>query len=108
MADYRDFSILEGHRGEAEQNKAYALGNSQKRWPQSMHNRTPSLAMDVAPYPIDWSGGRANLEFAFLMGIAFTCAADLGIRIRLGIDFNQNMNLKDDKFLDLPHIELIV
>lgn len=107
MADYRNFSVLEGFRGEEAQNGAYAKGNSQKKWPQSLHNRTPSLAMDVAPYPVDWSGGRANLEFAMLMGVAIVCAADLGIRIRLGIDFNQNMNLKDDNFQDFPHIELV-
>ena len=49
-----DFSVLEGHRGEREQNAAYKKGTSKVRWPNSAHNKTPSLAVDLAPYLIDW------------------------------------------------------
>lgn len=49
-----DFSVLEGHRGEQAQNMAYKKGNSRVKWPNSDHNKTPSLAVDIAPYPIDW------------------------------------------------------
>lgn len=49
-----DFSVLEGHRGEKAQNAAYEKGNSHVRYPHSAHNKTPSFAVDLAPYPIDW------------------------------------------------------
>ena len=49
-----DFSVLEGFRGEKEQNKAFDKGTSNVRYPNSAHNKTPSLAVDIAPYPIDW------------------------------------------------------
>ena len=45
-----DMSVLCGYRGEEEQNAAYASGASKLKYPQSRHNQTPSLAVDVAPY----------------------------------------------------------
>lgn len=49
-----DITVLCGHRGEAEQNAAYAAGNSKLKWPNSKHNKTPSEAVDIVPYPINW------------------------------------------------------
>lgn len=49
-----DFSVLEGRRGEQAQNLAYKRGTSQVKYPHSAHNKIPSLAVDLAPYPIDW------------------------------------------------------
>ena len=48
-----DFSILCGHRTEAEQN-ALSSAVTGKRWPNSRHNPTRSEAVDIAPYPIVW------------------------------------------------------
>ena len=45
-----DFSVICGHRTEAEQNDAHARGASKLRWPKSRHNSYPSMACDVAPY----------------------------------------------------------
>jgi len=33
-----DFAIVVGHRGQADQNLAYARGNSKLQWPHSRHN----------------------------------------------------------------------
>ena len=52
---YFDFSVLEGHRNERDQNIAYAKGLSKLKWPFGNHNASPSRAMDLAPFPIDWS-----------------------------------------------------
>ena len=45
-----DISVLEGFRNQADQDAAFAAGSSTLRWPQSRHNSTPSMAVDVAPY----------------------------------------------------------
>ncbi len=45
-----DISILEGYRDEQKQNELKASGASQLSWPNSYHNRFPSMAVDVAPY----------------------------------------------------------
>ena len=99
-----DFTVIEGHRGEAAQNKAFAEGESKLKYPQSKHNKTPSLAADVLPYPIDWNDTNRMRYFAgFVVGIAAT----MGIKIRWGGDWNQNIELKDNSFNDLPHFELV-
>ena len=99
-----DCTVIEGHRGEAAQNKAFAEGESKLKYPQSKHNKTPSLAADVLPYPIDWNDTNRMRYFAgFVVGIAAT----MGIKIRWGGDWNQNTELKDNSFNDLPHFELV-
>lgn len=49
-----DFKILQGHRNKEDQDKAYNEGKSKVKWPNGKHNANPSLAVDIAPYPIDW------------------------------------------------------
>ena len=48
-----DFSILCGYRDEVDQNKAVKQGHSKLCWPHGRHNHNPSLAVDIAAYPID-------------------------------------------------------
>jgi hypothetical protein len=98
-----DCSVLVGHRGEKEQNEAYDKGNSQVRWPKGKHNSNPSTAVDVAPYPIDWEDRERFTYFAgFVMGVA----ANLGISLRWGGDWDSDTDLSDNNFDDLVHFEL--
>jgi hypothetical protein len=99
-----DCTVLEGHRGEEAQNEAFRQGHSQLQWPDGKHNAWPSQAVDVAPYPIDWEDRERFTYFAgFVMGIAIS----QGIKIRWGGDWNMDMDLKDNRFDDLVHFELI-
>jgi len=45
-----DWSIVCGHRGEAEQEAAVRAGASKVHYPRSKHNKSPSMAVDVAPF----------------------------------------------------------
>jgi peptidoglycan L-alanyl-D-glutamate endopeptidase CwlK len=90
-----DISVICGYRGEAEQNAAFAAGNSKLKYPKSKHNKIPSMAVDVVPYPVDWSDTKRFLEMCKLFE---QHAEKLGIEIRLGRDFS---------FVDLPHFELM-
>jgi len=47
------FRIIEGHRGEVEQNNAYNRGKSKVRWPNGYHNPKASQAIDFLP--LTWS-----------------------------------------------------
>lgn len=98
-----DFTIVCGHRGEAAQNAALAAGKSTKAWPDSKHNRLPSVAVDVAPYPTVWGDAPA---FARLAGYIQAVADDLDIEIRWGGDWNDNGRTDDERLVDLPHLEL--
>ena len=59
-----DCTILEGHRSNEDQLKAFNAGKSRIK-SGGKHNQLPSLAADVAPWPIDWSDknqiGRAHV-----------------------------------------------
>lgn len=99
-----DFSVLEGHRGEEKQNAAFDDGKSQIRWPKGKHNKIPSLAADVAPYPIDWGDTE---RFCVLAGIVFAAAAQLGHTIRWGGDWNSDGFTRDESFRDRGHFELV-
>jgi peptidoglycan L-alanyl-D-glutamate endopeptidase CwlK len=106
IADF-DFVVVEGHRGEAAQNLAFARGASQLPWPKGNHNALPSRAADLAPYPIDWSEGeKPHLRFAFMMGVILAHARRLGIKVRFGMDWNRNYDMRDESFLDYGHVEL--
>ena len=100
---YFDCTVVQGHRGQAEQDAAFAAGKSQLKWPNGNHNSMPSKAIDVIPYPIDWSDRERMTLFAgFVMGIA----QGMGIDIRWGGDWNENTKVKDNSFDDLPHFEV--
>lgn len=105
-----DCSVLCGHRSETDQMAVYNAGKSQLKWPQSKHNKTPSMAVDVAPYPIDWSDLDRFYYFAgYVMGIADTLHAEGMIthRLRFGGDWDRDTQVKDTDFRDLPHYELV-
>ena len=100
-----DFSVLCGERSEAEQQEAFEKGLSKVQYPDSMHNKSPSLAVDVAPYPIDWD----NIpRFAHLIGLIRGIAAMKGIKIRTGSDWDSDGDITDHKFMDWPHFELVL
>jgi len=99
-----DFAVLCGFRDEFEQNKAVAEKRSTKVWPNSKHNSYPSRAVDIAPFPIDWSD---TARFARLVGYIERIAFEQGKRIRWGGDWNGNGRTKDERFVDMPHLELV-
>ncbi|GIW77867.1 MAG: peptidase [Phycisphaerae bacterium] len=99
-----DFTVLCGHRGKEEQNRLYSSGRTKVMWPDSKHNTYPSLAVDVAPYPIDW-GDRER--FYYLAGLIMGIAASKGLRLRWGGDWDMDGKFDDNRFDDLPHFEIV-
>lgn len=96
-----DFAVLCGHRGKEEQNAAFDAGNSRLIYPQSAHNRVPSHAVDIAPYPVDWG----NLVHFREMLCRFDALAKL-MRERGEIDSEFEYGADWDSFKDYPHIEI--
>ena len=100
-----DCSILEGHRGEALQNKYFREGKSGKQYPHGEHNKTPSYAVDAMVYPIDWSDKgitRQCLFAGFVLGIA----KGMGIELTWGGDWDSDYNLREHSLFDTPHFQL--
>ena len=98
-----DCTVIEGHRGKDAQNKAYNKGNSKLKFPHGKHNKSPSVAVDVAPYPIDW---KDRDRFHYFGGYVLGIAKSLGLNIRWGGDWDQDTQTKDNKFDDLVHFEI--
>lgn len=88
-------SVLCGHRGQVEQDKAYAAGTSKVKWPNSKHNKVPAEAVDLCPIPLDWK----NMpRFRKMAEVVQQAALDIGVEIVWGGDFKT--------FSDMPHFEL--
>lgn len=91
-----DYTIIEGRRTLERQKELFNAGKSKTMDSKHVTGDKPSLAVDVAPYPVDWEDIKA---FAHLIGIIKGIAYCEGIKIRCGYDF--------PTFKDYPHIELV-
>ena len=99
-----DIAVICGHRSKEEQDRAYELGRSTVKWPNSKHNSMPSMAVDIGPYPINWD----NLyQWRMFGGYVLWKAECLGINIRWGGDWDRDGDMWDHRFIDMPHFELI-
>lgn len=97
-----DFTVLQSQRGRAAQERAFDEGKSKAHFGDSAHNWMPSVALDVAPWPVDWKDTK---RFIALSQVILPLARALSIPIRWGGDFNMNERA-DDRFVDMPHYEL--
>ena len=107
-----DCMIAVGHRGEAEQNQDVAEGKSKTPWPTSKHNSSPSMAVDVYPYPLpEWKNSNDFIFFGgYVLGVA-DLLYEQGLmrhKVRYGGDWNMNERVSDSTFFDLGHFELYV
>ena len=100
---YVDCSILEGHRDKERQNQLYIEGKTKVKYPNGRHNSSPSNAVDVTPYPVDWADRERQTLFAgFVIGIA----RSMGITLRWGGDWDMDFQVMDNRFDDFPHFEV--
>lgn len=101
-----NFSVLEGERTLEKQQEYFRDKKSKLDGivKKSKHQSSPSLAVDIIPYPIDWEDRE---RFYFLAGLVFAKAHELDIKIRWGGDWDNDKSFKDQSFNDLPHFELI-
>lgn len=90
-----DIYLLCSFRGEIEQNTAFLEKKSKAQFGQSPHNFNPSLAFDIAPFPLNWNDIEA---FKKLSIIVLNIAKKMNIEISWGGDWHS--------FKDYPHYEL--
>ena len=112
VIEFFDCTIVCGYRDKDAQNKAYMDGKSQVRWANSKHNKTPSMAVDVAPFNngvIDWDYEQMYYFAGFVLGVAKMLKKYGAITsdIRLGADWDGDNEIHDQRFKDLPHFEIL-
>jgi len=105
-----DFKVIYGTRSVTEQMKLYKIGRKLVggKWvvvgktvtnldgvnKKSNHNYSPSKAIDIAPYPIDWN----DIDgFKKMAQIVKNTAMSLGVQLQWGGDW---------KMRDYPHFEV--
>ena len=98
-----DFTVLEGHRDQKTQDMYYEQGKSKLKWPNGQHNSIPSKAVDIAPFPIDWSN---HYRFHALANRIIGIGLAIGVKLKYGGDWDNDLSNNDQSFHDLPHLEL--
>ena len=117
----RDCTIVEGHRGEEEQNAHYYAvpRESWAKFPDSKHNSLPSKAADVMEYHpekphLHWEDKDGMEDFAiFVLATAERLFEEgrIAHKLRWGADWDQDGirvdKDQDESFFDGPHFELV-
>ncbi|EYC51456.1 hypothetical protein AZ34_10470 [Hylemonella gracilis str. Niagara R] len=107
-----DFAITEGLRTLEKQQEEYRAGRSQIDGIKTLskHQRLPSEAIDVLPHPAVVNGVNVwndQQRFAVLAGLMMAAAADEGVTLRWGGDWDGDGNNADSTLHDMPHFELV-
>ncbi len=95
-----DITVIEGLRSQARQDRLLASGATKVKYSKHLEGK----AVDVAPYPIDWSD---RDRFHYMGGMIRGIGQQMGINIRFGADWDSDGETKDNNFDDLVHIELV-
>ena len=115
----KDHSILKAHRNEIEQNAAYTATpqRTKLKRPHGKHNGKPSQALDVQTYPLPYANGATHTyaeykqalreEQLYLLGLYVGVAAQMGVTLRSGSDWDRDGEIADNGFDDFFHVEIV-
>ncbi len=102
-----DFGVawMGGKRTAEEQNQLFKEGYSQCDGYEKLSKHQSGDAIDLNIFV----GSRLveNKEMLCVVaGVMFSCANELGINLRWGLDWNGNGDIRDNKFNDMYHFEI--
>jgi peptidoglycan L-alanyl-D-glutamate endopeptidase CwlK len=109
----QDFMVLEGVRSPARQAELYAQGRTKPgpkvTWTlKSNHFVNPTTgfghAVDLVPYPVDWSHKKLDVVAKAM----FAAADTLDTPIRWGADWDRDGKPREKGETDSPHFELVL
>ena len=97
-----DFTVIQGRRGQVEQDTYFKNKTSKKEYPDSKHNKTPSEAFDFIPCPFQ---GWKDIESFKRVGHALVRTA---IRLKKEGKISHDLEYGGDwtRFRDYPHVGL--
>jgi len=121
-----DISVVQGVRTEQQQQELYAIGRTKevdsdpvtnidginRKSNHQVKNDGYGYAIDCYPYPIDLnnkelSRARFYVMWGLFLAVSSVVLKGTGYRLRWGGDWDSDLEFKDQKFHDLPHIELV-
>ena len=106
-----DFLVLEGVRTPQRQRELYAQGRTKPgpkvTWTLKSNHFVKAdgfgHAVDLCPFPVDWTDLK---KFDAISRAMFAAAAELGVRIRWGADWDRDGKPRERGESDSPHFEL--
>lgn len=114
-----DFSVVDGLRTPAEAQANSAAGTSQTQHSKHLAGSDgKARAVDLRPYPriqngleVDRNTWKTTPEVLarwwVLRTLMFLAAAELGVKLRWGGDWDGDLDMRDHPFLDAYHFELV-
>lgn len=107
-----DFKVIEGVRTKERQAKLYAQGRTAPgpivTWTKNSNHFQKAdgygHAVDLLPAPYDWKDLKGFDAVAKAM---FKAAAEIGVKIRWGADWDQDGKPRERGESDSPHFELV-
>jgi peptidoglycan L-alanyl-D-glutamate endopeptidase CwlK len=107
----QDFMVLEGVRTPERQRELYAQGRTRPgkivTWTlKSNHFKQADgfgHAVDLVPYPVDWT---TLSKFDAIQFAMFAAAAELGVKLRWGANWDGDGKPREKGEGDSPHFEL--
>lgn len=111
---WRDCKVTDGYRGKEAQDEAYRTGASKLPFPKGRHNRNPSMAADVIPYPVDWrirttkQAARYYSFAGFVEGIwcSLLSSGKVSGTLVWGGDWDNDKDFEDQNWDDFPHFQI--
>lgn len=104
----QDFMVIEGLRTQARQDELWAQGRTKPgpivTWTKDASTHGTGHAVDICPYPVDWTDLKKFDAIAVAM---FAAAAEQGVKLRWGADWDQDGNPRERGESDSPHFELV-
>lgn len=98
-----DCSVLTGFRAEETQNMLFVEGFSKVQFPNSKHNSMPAKAIDIIPYPVDYSDEK---RFYYFAGIVMGIAKEMNLKLTWGGCWKNDNRFSANRWNDLAHFEL--
>ena len=99
-----DCSVIQGIRTKEQQEELVRTGKSKTMNSKHLDQGDGySHAVDIMAYPIQWDNWNRNYLFAgFVKGVA----ASMGVKLRIGADWDGDFDTSDQSFHDAPHFEI--
>ena len=103
-----DFGIawMGGMRTPEEQNKLFKDGYSQCDGYEKLSKHQTGDAIDLNVF-VNGKYVNNNEMMCIVAGVMFSCASELDIKIRWGLDWDSDGDIRDTGFRDIYHFELI-
>jgi len=102
----QDFAVTCGLRTQKEQMALYEQGRTTPgaivTWTRTSRHMS-GRAVDLVPYPVDWN---TPSKFDAIADAMFAAAAELGVKLRWGADWDNDGNRREKGESDSPHFEL--